>query len=71
MANNQRKFLYLIPAVLLVSVSACAPTEKEAAQEIRPVRVIAVDEHQAGQTVQLAGTIESQTQVELAFRNRR
>lgn len=68
MSTKYRSFLSISAAALTVLISACTPEKEATKAEARPVRVVTVDEHQAGQTVQFAGTVESQVQVELAFR---
>ena len=62
--NKKYVFVALFPVLL----SACTPEEEQVINQVRPVRVIAAEEHGAGQTVQFAGTVESQVQVNLAFR---
>jgi len=54
--------------VLTVFIAACSPEKEEVVNVVRPVRVVTVEENKAGQTVQFAGTVESQVQVDLAFR---
>jgi membrane fusion protein, multidrug efflux system len=57
--------LAILSVTLLVG---CDGEEAEQAADIRPVRVVIADESTAGETVSLAGTVESQTSVDLAFR---
>lgn len=57
----------LLAAGLLPLLAACGE-EEASAPEIRPVRVVAVESREAGEAVSLAGTVESQIQVDLAFR---
>ena len=47
---------------------ACAPAEKPSAPQIRPVRVITLEKSGGGDTVSLTGTIQAETEVNLAFR---
>lgn len=68
MANIHQGFLSVSAAVLTVFLAACSPDNEEVVDVARPVRVVTVEENQAGQTVQFAGTVESQVQVDLAFR---
>ncbi len=49
-------------------VAACDSEEEAAEPEARPVRVVTVEERKGGELVTLAGTVESQIQVDLAFR---
>jgi RND family efflux transporter MFP subunit len=55
-------------AVLAVFLSGCDSGETAVEADVRPVRVITVAESKGGETVQLSGTVESQIQVDLAFR---
>ena len=52
----------------LPALVACAPAEKPSAPEIRPVRVITLEKSGGGETVSLTGTIQAETEVNLAFR---
>jgi RND family efflux transporter MFP subunit len=52
----------------LLLLGACDDATPEAAPEIRPVRVIAVEPRSGGEVVSLTGTVEAETQVNLAFR---
>lgn len=59
----------LLAAVALSLLVSCKPEEDpEAEVEARPVRTVTVTEKTVGTTVTLAGTIESQVQVDLGFR---
>ena len=58
----------LLIALLPVLLFACSREEEKAEPETRPVRTVAVEKREAGETVSLAGTIESQVQADLAFR---
>ena len=49
-------------------VAACDSEEEVAEVEVRPVRVVTVEERAGGELVTLAGTVESQIEVNLAFR---
>jgi RND family efflux transporter MFP subunit len=49
-------------------LAACQEEEGEAAPELRPVRTIVVEESAAGETITLAGTVESQVAVDFGFR---
>lgn len=51
-----------------VLLAACKPPEQAAPPEIRPVRVVTVEPRAAGETVALTGTVQAQTEVDLAFR---
>ena len=58
----------LLAFATLPALVACAPTEKPSAPEIRPVRVITLEKSGGGDTVSLTGTIQAETEVNLAFR---
>lgn len=58
----------LLALCLAVMVAGCDETDEGAPAEARPVRVVVVEEREGGETVSLAGTIESQVQVDLGFR---
>jgi membrane fusion protein, multidrug efflux system len=53
---------------LLALVAGCEPSAQPAAPEIRPVRVITIEEQAGGDTVSLTGTVQAQSTVNLAFR---
>jgi membrane fusion protein, multidrug efflux system len=53
---------------MLILAAACGPAEEPAAPEIRPVRVMSVEERTGGETVSLTGTVQAETEVNLAFR---
>ncbi len=53
---------------LLTLLSACKPAEAPPAAEVRPVRVVTVEKRPAGESVSLSGTVQAQTEVNLAFR---
>ena len=55
-------------ALLALLLSACQQEEAPAAPEIRPVRVVTVEERAAGDRVALTGTVQAQTEVNFAFR---
>jgi multidrug efflux pump subunit AcrA (membrane-fusion protein) len=52
----------------LAVLAACEPAAEQAAPEIRPVRVVTIEEGTGGDTVSLTGTLQAQTTVNLAFR---
>jgi RND family efflux transporter MFP subunit len=63
-ATTGALLIVLLPALL----TACSREEEKSEPEIRPVRTVTVEKREAGETVSLAGTVESQVQVDLAFR---
>ena len=52
----------------VILLGACGASEEAAEPEIRPVRVITVEEGTGGDTVSLTGTVQAATTVNLAFR---
>lgn len=54
--------------VMLTVTAACGPAAEPVAPEIRPVRVLTIEERAGGDTVSLTGTVQAQTEVNLAFR---
>jgi RND family efflux transporter MFP subunit len=58
----------LLALALPALLAACEPAAEPAAPEIRPVRVISVEERAGGETVSLTGTVQAETEVNLAFR---
>lgn len=58
----------LLAIGLTAALAACDQEEETGAPEIRPVRTVIVEETATGQTVTLAGTVETQVEVDLAFR---
>ncbi|MBK5928612.1 efflux RND transporter periplasmic adaptor subunit [Rhodobaculum claviforme] len=58
----------LLALGLTAALSACREEEAAEAPELRPVRTVIVQETVAGQTITLSGTVESQVEVDLAFR---
>jgi RND family efflux transporter MFP subunit len=49
-------------------LAACQEEASEEVPELRPVRTVVVAKSDAGQTITLAGTVESQVEVDMAFR---
>ncbi len=52
----------------IASLSACGGEEKPAAEPVRPVRVITVEEQPGGELVSITGQIEAEEEVSLGFR---
>lgn len=63
-ARSKFVLFALLPCLLL----ACSREEDKAEPEIRPVRAVTIEKREAGDNIQLAGIVESQVQVDLAFR---
>jgi membrane fusion protein, multidrug efflux system len=59
---------FLRALALLALLAACEPTAEPAPPEVRPVRVLAIEERAGGDTVSLTGTVQAQMEVNLAFR---
>jgi membrane fusion protein, multidrug efflux system len=58
-----------LPALVTVALlAACGPEAEPAPPEVRPVRVITIEERTGGDTVSLTGTVQAATTVNLAFR---
>jgi membrane fusion protein, multidrug efflux system len=53
---------------VLTLLSACGPAAEPAPPEIRPVRVVTIEERTGGDTVSLTGTVQAQATANLAFR---
>lgn len=68
MSKIRSGFLSLSAMALAGFLAACTAEKEEVATAPRLVRVVTIEENKAGQTVQFAGTVESQVQVDLAFR---
>jgi RND family efflux transporter MFP subunit len=63
-----RGFSGACAAILLLALAGCGNETAEETSVVRPVRTAVVQEHKAAREVRLAGTVESQVQVNLAFR---
>jgi RND family efflux transporter MFP subunit len=53
---------------LLAALGGCRRAEEPPPPEIRPVRVITVEQRAAGETVSLTGTVQAQTEINFSFR---
>jgi RND family efflux transporter MFP subunit len=58
----------LLAFSLLPLLASCRAPEEPPVPEIRPIRVISVEQRNAGDTVSLTGTVQAETEVNLAFR---
>jgi RND family efflux transporter MFP subunit len=58
----------LIACGIAILLAACKPAEVPRADEVRPVRTITIEKRADGGTVSLTGTVQAQTEVNLAFR---
>src|SRR5262245_20338417 len=57
-----------IACAMAIVLAACRPAEAPPAPEIRPVRTITIEKRTDGGTVSLTGTVQAQTEANLAFR---
>src|SRR5262245_17939805 len=66
--QGRRSLTALAAAALVASLAACGEAEKAEAPQIRPVRTVTVEKHEAGTPVTLTGRIEAEDEVALSFR---
>jgi RND family efflux transporter MFP subunit len=67
--SGKRRAALLALSVLIAALAAgCGPAEQDTAEPVRPVRVTAVAERKAGESLSLTGHIGAQEEVNLAFR---
>jgi RND family efflux transporter MFP subunit len=67
-ANMGRPRPLFVGAVMAAALAACGQAPEPPAPEIRPVRVVSVEKSGRGDVVSLTGTVQAQTDVNLAFR---
>jgi RND family efflux transporter MFP subunit len=53
---------------VLTLLAACGSAEEERPPEVRPVRALALEKREAGDTVALTGTVQAQSEVNQSFR---
>jgi membrane fusion protein, multidrug efflux system len=58
----------LAALAMLALLAGCGRSEEPPAPEIRPVRVVTIEERPGGDTVSLTGTVQAEATVDLAFR---
>lgn len=58
----------IVALAALALLPACRRAEEPPPPEIRPVRVISIEQRAAGETVSLTGTVQAQTEVNFSFR---
>jgi membrane fusion protein, multidrug efflux system len=58
----------LAALTMLTMLAGCGGSEVAPAPEIRPVRVVTIEERPGGETVSLTGTVQAEATVDLAFR---
>ncbi len=66
--RSARRWALAMMVGLAGLLAACDSEEEAGEPAARPVRVVAVEERAGGEVVTLAGTVESQVEVNLAFR---
>ena len=65
------RYAWAAPAILALAVlalSSCQRASETPAPEIRPVRVINIDQRAGGDTLSLTGTVQAQTEINQSFR---
>lgn len=65
------RYTWTAPAILSLAVlalSSCQRASEPPAPEIRPVRVIKIDQRSGADTVTLTGTVQAQTEINQSFR---
>jgi RND family efflux transporter MFP subunit len=60
--------IVLLSLALLALLPGCRRAEEPPPPEIRPVRVITVEQRAAGETASLTGTVQAQTEINFSFR---
>ncbi len=68
MKNRGPVWLWLVMPAVAIGIASCGPSEKPAAVQARPVRVVTVERQNAAETVSLTGQVEAETEVSLSFR---
>ena len=66
--KHTSRTLGLLALATLTLLSACRRPEEPPPPEIRPVRVVSVEQRAAGDTVSITGNVQAQTEVNLSFR---
>lgn len=67
-SHSMRGVAGIAATLSLLLLAACKPAPEQLPPEIRPVRVVTVEKRPAGESVSLSGTVQAQTEVNLAFR---
>ena len=67
-AHDSPGTIACVAVAALLLLSACQRSEEAAEPEIRPVRVLAIEQRAAGSSVSLTGNVHAQTEVNLSFR---
>lgn len=58
----------LAAAIAVLALAGCRQAAEAPKEEIRPVRVVTIDRINSGDSVQLTGTVQAETEVNLSFR---
>jgi membrane fusion protein, multidrug efflux system len=58
----------MVTGLAALLLAGCDSAEVPQAPEVRPVRILTIEKQQGGTTVALTGTVQAQTEVNLAFR---
>src|SRR5262245_8075497 len=58
----------LFGLVASLVLASCRPAAEPPAPEVRPVRVVSVEKQPGGETLSLTGTVQAETEADLAFR---
>jgi RND family efflux transporter MFP subunit len=66
--SDSRGAIAVFALATLALVAACKRAEEPPPPEVRPVRVISVEQRAAGDVVSLTGTVQAQTEVNFSFR---
>ena len=67
-AHDSPRTIACVAVAALLLLSACQRSEEAPAPEIRPVRVLTIEERAAASSVSLTGNVHAQTEVNLSFR---
>jgi RND family efflux transporter MFP subunit len=67
-SRNVHAGLRLAAMACVALLTACDAAEEPAAPEIRPVRVVTIENRTDGEVISVTGTVQAQTEVNLAFR---
>lgn len=68
---RRARYVWAAPATIALTalaLSSCQRASEPPAPEIRPVRVIKIDQRPGGDTVSLTGTVQAQTEINQSFR---
>jgi len=66
--GGSRGAIAVLALATLTLVAACKRAEEPPPPEVRPVRVMSVEQRAAGEVVSLTGTVQAQTEINFSFR---